>query len=449
MESLSSLKFSNQDLKRLIIPLVIEQLLAITVGLADSMMVARVGEAAVSAVSLVDAVNVLLQNAFAALATGGAVVAGQYLGCRETDKACRSAQQLLLFIGECAIGVTVLLYALKYFILHVVFGSIAPDVAAYSNTYFMIVEASTFFLAIYSVGAALFRVMGNSRVSMRVSLIMNAINVAGNAVLVFGFHMGVAGVAIPTLVSKGVAAVMMVWLLYRKDFLLHLTRPFKFRHERLIIHNILKIGVPNGVEGSMFQLGKILLLSVVTAFGTASVAANAVGNTLCSFQILAPQSIGLGMVTVVSQCAGAGDFLQARYYTRKLMRWGYAAMALSVGVLFLAMPFLLRVYGLSHEATHFARIIILTHGCFGTAIWPAAFQLPQTLRAAGDTRFTMVVSSASMWTFRVILGVIFARICGFGVLSIWYSMYIDWMVRVFFFIRRYRGHRWELKALKE
>lgn len=449
METLASKRFSNQDLKKLIIPLVIEQLLAITVGLADSMMVARVGEAAVSAVSLVDSVNVLLQNAFAALATGGAVVAGQYLGRRETDKACRSAQQLLLFMGECAVGVTVLLYVLKHFILHVVFGSIAPDVAAYANTYFIIVEASTVFLAIYSVGAALFRVMGNSQVSMKVSLIMNAINVVGNATLVFGFHMGVAGVAIPTLVSKAAAAVMMVALLYRKDFLLHLTKPFSFRHEKLIIQNILKIGVPNGVEGSMFQLGKILLLSVVAVFGTASVAANAVGNTLCSFQILAPQSIGLGMVTVVSQCVGAGDFEQARYYTRKLMRWGYAAMTLSVGVLFLAMPFLLRVYGLSHEATHFARIIILTHGGFGMLLWPAAFQLPQALRAAGDTQFTMVVSSASMWTFRVILGVIFARICGFGVLSIWYSMYIDWVVRVFFFIRRYRGHQWELKALKE
>jgi putative MATE family efflux protein len=444
-----SIDFSNRDLRTLIIPLVIEQMLAITVGLADSMMVARVGEAAVSAVSLVDAVNVLLQNAFAALATGGAVVAGQYLGRRETEKACRSSQQLMLFMLECSLVVTVVLYLLKKFILHVVFGAIAPDVAAYANTYFVIVEASTVFLAVYSAGAALFRVMGNSGISMRVSLLMNAINVVGNGILIFGFHRGVEGVAIPTLVSKGVAAVLMMVLLFRPSFLLHLSRPFQFRHDRKMIRNILHVGVPNGIEGGMFQLGKILLLSVVAGFGTASVAANAVGNTLCAFQILAPQSIGLGMVTVVSRCVGAGCFQKARDYTRKLIRWGYVSMLLTTITLILLLPLILKVYGLSSEATSYARTIILTHGGVGILIWPLAFELPQALRAAGDTRYTMIVSSISMWTLRVILGIVFARYCGFGVLSIWYSMYVDWVIRVVFFVARYRGKHWQLKGLKD
>lgn len=449
MQKEVSVEFSDRDLRVLIIPLVIEQLLAITVGLADSMMVARVGEAAVSAVSLVDAVNVLLQNTFAALATGGAVVAGQYLGLRDTDKACRSAQQLLLFMGESSLVIMAALYLLKHFILHVVFGAITAEVSAYADTYFMIVESSTVFLAIYSAGAALFRVMGNSRVSMRVSLLMNVINITGNAILVFRFHMGVAGVAIPTLVSKAVAAVLMVVLLFQPNFLLHLTRPFSFRHDRKIIRNILKIGVPTGVEGSMFQLGKILLISVVTVFGTASVAANAVGNTLCAFQVLAPKSIGLGMVTVVSRCVGAGEFEKARKYTRKLMCWGYASILCAGIALGLVLPLILDIYDLSAQATHFARLIVLTHGAFGAVLWPAAFELPQALRAAGDTRYTMTISSFSMWMFRVILGVIFARYCGFGVMGIWYSMYIDWVVRLLFFVSRYRGHRWEMKGLKE
>jgi putative MATE family efflux protein len=445
----TSLDFSNHDLRELIVPLVIEQLLAITVGLADSMMVARVGEAAVSAVSLVDSVNVLLTNAFASLATGGAVVAGQYLGRKQTEKACGSAQQLLLFMGECALVITVLLYLLKGFILHVVFGAIAADVAAYADTYFVIVEASTFFLAIYNAGAALFRVMGNSEISMKVSLVMNVINITGNAILIFGLRMGVAGVAIPTLISKGVAAVLMVVLLRKPSLVLHLERPFRFRHDRKMIRNILLFGVPNGVEGSMFQLGKILLLSVVSAFGTASVAANAIGNTICSFQILAPQSIGLGMVTVVSRCVGAGDFQTARTYTKKLMRWGYVSMLLSVLAIVALLPLVLKVYGLSEEATDYARILILTHGGLGVVIWPVAFQLPQSLRAAGDTRYTMMVSSASMWTFRVILGVLFARELGLGVLGIWYSMYVDWVVRTVFFLIRYHGSKWELKGLRE
>jgi putative MATE family efflux protein len=445
----TSIDFSNRDLRKLIIPLVIEQLLAMTVGLADSMMVARVGEAAVSAVSLVDSVNVLLVQAFAALATGGAVVAGQYLGRRETDKACVSAGQLMLFMGECALVITALLYALKYFILHVVFGNIAADVAGYADTYFLIVEASTFFLAVYSAGAALFRVMGNSKTSMLVSLIMNAINVAGNAVLIFGFHCGVEGVAIPTLISRVVAAVLMTALLCRPAQAIHLERPFRFHHEKQMIRNILRVGVPNGIEGSMFQLGKIMLLSCVTVFGTASVAANAIGNTIANFQCMAPMSVGLGMVTVVSRCVGAGSFERARYYTRKLTKWGYASMLAVNVIIFLLMPLLLKVYGLSDTATAYARIILWTHGGIGVFIWPLAFELPQALRAAGDTRYTMIVSSASMWTFRVILGVIFARLCGFGVLGIWFSMYIDWVVRAVFFVVRYRGHRWELMGLKE
>jgi len=449
MQSQTSIDFSNRDLRNLIVPLVVEQLLAITVGLADSMMVARVGEAAVSAVSLVDSVNVLMVNAFAALATGGAVVVGQYLGRREMEKANRSAQQLLLFMGECALVITVLLYLLKGFILHVVFGSIEPDVAAHANIYFMIVEASTFFLAIYNAGAALFRVMGNSNISMAVSLVMNGINVAGNAILIFGFHLGVAGVAIPTLVSKIVAAVLMVVLLCRKDLTLHLSRPFSFRHEKSMIRNILYIGVPNGIEGSMFQLGKLMLLSAVTVFGTASVAANAIGNTVCTFQCLAPQSIGLGMVTVVSRCVGAGDIERARFYTRKLMKWGYVSMLAINLLLFVLTPLILRIYGLSEEANAYARIILYSHSGVGIVLWPIAFQLPQTLRAAGDTRYTMLVSSASMWTFRVILGVFFARVLNLGVLGIWYSMYIDWFFRAIFFVHRYRGHRWELKSLRD
>jgi putative efflux protein, MATE family len=449
METKLSTEFSTRDLRALIGPLVIEQLLAITVGLADSLMVSSVGEAAVSAVSLVDSVNILLVNAFAALATGGAVVAGQYLGRREVEKARVSAGQLLLFMGECSLVITALLFLLKHFILHVVFGAIAPDVAAYANTYFVIVEGSTVFLALYCAGAALFRATGNSGVSMKVSLVMNAVNVTGNAVLVFVFHWGVAGVAVPTTVSRIVAAAGMLVLLRRPSFALHLDRKLRFHHDRQMIRNILWIGVPNGIEGSMFQLGKILLLSVATAFGTASVAANAVGNTLCSFQILAPQSIGLGMVTVVSRCVGAGDFEKARGYTRRLMRWGYAAMALSVAATLLALPLILRIYGLSSEATGYARVIITTHGLIGIFIWPLAFQLPQSLRAAGDTRFTMTVSSVSMWLCRVVLGVLFARNLGFGVLGIWYSMYLDWTVRSAFFLYRYRGHRWEMQCLRE
>lgn len=443
-----SVEFTARDLRQLVVPLVVEQLLAITVGLSDSLMVAQVGEAAMSAVSLVDTVNVLLVNAFAALATGGAVIAGQYLGRREPDKAGHSGQQLLLFMGEVSLLITVLFYLGKGFILGVVFGQVEPDVAAYADTYFMIVEASTPFLAIYSAGAALFRVMGNSGISMWVSLTMNAINVVGNAILIFAVDMEVEGVAYPTLVSRIFAAVAMVVLLGRPNLPLRIER-FTFRHDRFVVKNILRFGVPNGLENSMFQLGKILLLSTVSVLGTASVAANAIGNTIASFQCVAGTALGLAIVTVVSRCIGAGSYERARYYTKKLMKTAYIYMTLTIVVLWLLMPLIMRLYNVSAEAQDYAEKIIWMHGGFGIVIWPAAFTLPQALRAAGDTRFTLIVSTVSMWTLRVGLGVLMGRFWGFGVLGIWMAMFFDWILRAVLFIIRFRGHKWETMGLKE
>ena len=434
-------EFTKADLRRLIVPLVIEQLLSITVGLSDSLMVSQVGEAAISAVSLVDTVNVLLVNAFASLATGGAVITGQYLGRREVDKAGHSAQQLLLFMAEVSLAVMVLFYLGKGFVLNVVFGQVEADVAAYANTYYMIVEASIPFLALYSAGAALFRVMGNSGTSMWVSTAMNAINVVGNGLLIFVFHRGVEGVAIPTLVSRIFAAAAMLVLLRRLNLPIQVER-FTFRHDRFVVKNILHFGVPNGIEGSMFQLGKILLLSTVSVLGTASVAANAIGNTLASFQVVPGTALGLAIVTVVSRCAGASEYDRARYYTKKMMRTAYLYTVLVIALILACLPLILKLYNVSDQAREWATQILWMHGLCGILIWPLAFTLPQALRAAGDTRFTMVASTVSMWTLRVGLGVLLGRYWGFGVLGIWMAMFADWALRAALFVPRFHGHKW-------
>ena len=440
--------FTRTDLRRLIVPLVIEQLLAITVGLLDSVMVSQVGEAAISAVSLVDTVNVLLVNAFAALATGGAVIAGQYLGRREAEKAGHSGQQLLLFMGEVSLFIMALFYLGKGFVLGVVFGQVEPDVAAYANTYYLIVESSIPFLALYSAGAALFRVMGNSRISMWVSLTMNVINAVGNAVLIFGLHCGVEGVAIPTLVSRLVAAAAMIVLLRRPGMPLRIEK-FSFHHDRYVIKHILRFGVPNGMESSMFQLGKILLLSTVSVLGTASVAANAIGNTVGTFQCVAGHARVRGLATVVSQCVGAGDYEKARYYTKKLMKSAYFFMDGAILVIIVLLPLIMRLYNVSDEAAGYARQIVWMHGVAASILWPASFTLPQALRAAGDTRFTMTISTVSMWTLRVGLGVLLGRYWGFGVLGIWMAMFADWILRVAFFIPRFHGGKWESMGIRE
>lgn len=440
--------FTNKALITLIVPLVIEQFLNVAVGLADSLMVASVGEAAVSAVSLVDSINVLLVFALNALATGGAVICGQYLGRRELRRAEDAAQQLLIFVTLLAVGITALLYLCKYLILHVLFGQIEEDVMAYANTYFLIVEASIPFMALYSAGAAIFRVMGNSSVSMKISMVMNAINVGGNALLILGLGMGVEGVAIPTLAARMVAAGAVLVLLQNPELDIHLKKGRKYRYNPRTVGKILRIGVPSSIENSLFQLGKILLLSLVSTFGTAAIAANAIANSVAIIHNLIGNSVGIAMITVVSQCVGAHDFQHARQYAGKLMKWTYIASTVWILFLFAIQPFIVDLYNVSEEAARLAMIILWLHGGFWIVLWPVSFTLPQALKGAGDTSFVMIAAVGSMWLFRIFLGYLFAKYMGFGVIGTWLAMFADWVFRGALFVWRWKSGKWESKFVR-
>lgn len=440
--------FTNKALITLIVPLVIEQFLNVAVGLADSLMVASVGEAAVSAVSLVDSINVLLVFALNALATGGAVICGQYLGRRELRRAEDAAQQLLIFVTLLAVGITALLYLCKYLILHVLFGQIEEDVMAYANTYFLIVEASIPFMALYSAGAAIFRVMGNSSVSMKISMVMNAINVGGNAFLILGLGMGVEGVAIPTLAARMVAAGAVLVLLRNPELDIHLKKGRKYRYNPRTVGKILRIGVPSSIENSLFQLGKILLLSLVSTFGTAAIAANAIANSVAIIHNLIGNSVGIAMITVVSQCVGAHDFQHARQYAGKLMKWTYIASTVWILFLFAIQPFIVDLYNVSEEAARLAMIILWLHGGFWIVLWPVSFTLPQALKGAGDTSFVMIAAVGSMWLFRIFLGYLFAKYMGFGVIGTWLAMFADWVFRGALFVWRWKSGKWESKFVR-
>lgn len=435
--------FDNKALTALILPLIIEQFLAVLVGMADSIMIASVGEAAVSGVSLVDQVMLLIINLFGALATGGAVVAGQYLGRKNPEEADKAANQLIWFVTILAVGVMGLVYLGKNMILQGVFGQIEPDVMEYANTYLLIVTASVPFIALYNGGAAIFRTMGNSKITMTVSLIMNAINVVGNAILIYGFHCGVEGVAIPTLVSRMTAAILITVLLSNEKQVLHLQKTLRYRPEKETIKKILKIGIPNGLENSMFQLGKVLVLSLVSTFGTYAIAANAVCNVLASFQILPGMALSLAVTTVISRCVGAKDYEQVSYYTKKLLAISYISMFVTTIVICVALPFIMDVYNLSPETAKVAEEIMIFHSVSCVLIWTPAFTLPSTLRAAGDAKTCMLISIPCMWIFRIGFSYILGKYFGIGVFGVWVAMVIDWVVRVIFFVLRYYRGKWK------
>ena len=439
--------FSNRALKRLIVPMIIEQFLAILVGMSDSIMVATVGEHAVSGVSLVDNIFILLIYLFAALATGGAVVMGQYLGQNKHEKANRAVNQLILFTALFAICIMIGLYLARNLILHRVFGAIEANVMEASKTYLLIVSASIPFIALYNAGAAVFRTMGNSKVPMYLSMMMNAINVGGNAILIFGFGMGVAGAATSTLVSRVISAVAIILLLCSPEHLLHLERPFSFKLDFGMLKKIAYIGIPNGLENGMFQLGKIMVLSMITGFGTAAIAANAVSNIIATFQVLPGMSVGMAVIPVCSRCVGAGDYEAARYYTRKILKLVHILIIVFSVTTLVALPGIMHLYNLSDDAMTFTKQIIWYHGICCMLIWPEAFTLPNTLRAASDVKFCMILSIISMWVFRIAFSYIIAVRMGMGVLGVWIAMTIDWAVRAVLFIIRYRGKRWQHKSI--
>ncbi len=437
--------FSKKDLRKLIIPLILEQTLAITVGMADTMMISSAGEAAVSGVSLVDMFNNLIISVLAALATGGAVVTSQCIGAGRREEACRSARQLVFTEAAITIGISVLVLLFHRQILGLFFGQIEADVMQNAIIYLIISVFSFPLLAVYDSCAALYRSMGNAQITLKISLLMNVINVVGNAIGVYVLKLGVAGVAIPSLVSRGVAGVVLFTFLHNPDNLVFLTRG-KFKVDATIVKRILFIGIPSGIENGIFQLGRVLVVSIIAAFGTSQIAANGVANSLDSMGCIVGQAMSLAMITVIGRCVGAGEEGQVRYYTKKLLGETYFYTAVINSIILLLLPWILQIYGLGEETTRLSYILVMIHDGMAIFLWPASFVLPNMLRACNDVKYTMVVSIFSMITFRIGFSYVFGVHMGWMAVGVWAAMVIDWVFRVLCFVGRYLAGTWRKKC---
>ena len=433
--------FSKKDLRKLIIPLILEQTLAITVGMADTMMISSAGEAAVSGVSLVDMFNNLIISVLAALATGGAVVTSQCIGAGRREEACQSARQLVFTEAAITIGISVLVLLFHRQILGLFFGQIEADVMQNAIIYLIISVFSFPLLAVYDSCAALYRSMGNAQITLKISLLMNVINVVGNAIGVYVLKLGVAGVAIPSLVSRGVAGVVLFTLLHNPDNLVFLARE-KFKVDATIVKRILFIGIPSGIENGIFQLGRVLVVSIIAAFGTSQIAANGVANSLDSMGCIVGQAMSLAMITVIGRCVGAGEEGQVRYYTKKLLGETYFYTAVINSIILLLLPWILQIYGLGEETTRLSYILVMIHNGMAMFLWPASFVLPNMLRACNDVRFTMVLSIFSMFMFRIGFSYIIGVNMGYGAIGVWIAMVLDWIFRVICFVSRYLSGHW-------
>ena len=438
--------FTRKDLAKLMLPLIVEQLLAVLVGMADVVMVAAVGETAVSGVSLVDSISILIIQMLAALATGGSVVCAQYIGKKQPENACEAAGQLILVTTMVSVVIAVIALIGNRHLLAMIFGKVENSVMENAQIYFWLSALSYPFLAVYNSCAALYRAMGNSKVSMYASLVMNAINIAGNAICVFGLHMGVEGVGIPTLVSRAFAAILMLFLIQRPQNVIRIRNLQELRFNGRMIKDILKVGVPNGMENTMFQFGKLFLQSLVSSLGTVAIASYAVASNLVTFEYLVGNAIGLGIITIVGQCVGAGEWEQAKQYTKKLVLVNYAALVVICSLMILFRNQVVGIYNLSPEATRTSAEMLFAHS-LAMVVWPLAFTIPYSLRASFDAPFTMYVSVASMWIFRIASAYFFVKVLNLGVMGVWYGMYIDWVFRGLLFVNRFHHFGQKRKIL--
>lgn len=434
--------FTNRMIRSLLIPVVLEQLLNSIMGTADTMMVSNVGSAAISAVSLVDSINILVIQAFSALAAGGAIVCAQYIGQQNQERANESARQVLFIITLISIVVSAICLGFEKPLLRLIFGSVEADVMRASEIYFFYTALSFPFIALYDAAASIFRAQDNTKGPMTISMISNIMNIVGNAIMIWGFHMGVAGAAIATLISR-IFCALVVLIQLRRDRQPIVVRDYlKIRPDWLMIGRILGIGIPSGVENSMFQLGKLAIQSTVSTLGTVAIAAQAMTNILENLNGIAGIGVGVGLMTIVGQCMGANRKDEAVYYIKKLSVIAEVTIIVSCLLVFILTRPVTMLGGMEKTSADMCWHMVMWITIVKPIMWVLAFVPAYGLRAAGDVKFSMISSCAVMWLCRFCLSVLLIRGLGFGPMGVWIGMFADWTVRAVLFTWRFHSRKW-------
>ena len=436
-------RFSNAELRDLIIPIIIEQFLALLVGIADTLMISHAGEDAVSGVSLVNQLNNVFILVFSALASGGAVIASQYVGSRDKENGVLAASQLVMITTLIAVVMEAVVLLFGRIIFDFLFGQAEPDVLQAGLTYLRISAYSFPFLAVYNGCAGLFRSMGKTKALMDVSIIMNAINVVGNAIGVFVLRAGVEGVAYPSLISRVFAAAAMLYLSLNENNPLYVRFRQVFSWNWRMVRRIFHIAVPNSIENGLFQISKVALSSIVAGFGTVQIAANGVAQSFWSMAALFCLAMGPAFITVTGQYMGTNDPEGAVYYMNKLLRITYLGSCLWNLAFFLITPLILLLYSLSEETVRLIIIIVLIHNVFNALLCPVGFSLSNGLRAAGDVKFNMYSAIFSTVICRVVLSILFGMVWNMGVIGITLAMVGDWAVKTALTVWRYHSGKWK------
>ncbi len=439
--------FSNRKLFLLLIPIIAEQFLNSLMGMADSMMVSNVGAAALSGVSLVDSINNLVVQAFAAMATGGVIICATYVGQKDMKRANEAASQII-FVSA-LLSALVMLFCLIFrdILLTLIFGEIEADVMKAARIYFLLSILSYPGIALSAAGAAVFRAQSKTKLPMNVAIISNLLNVAGNALFIFAFRMGVFGAALATLLSRLFSAIVMLALLARKNQEIRVASYHKIKPDTGKIKRILAMGIPNGIENSMFQFGKLAIQSSVSLLGTTAIAAQAMTNIFENVNGVAGCGVGIGLMTVIGQCLGAGRKDEAIYYTKKMIGWGYIAITVSCLFTYAIARPVVHLAGMEQASAALCIYMLGWITIVKPILWSPSFITAYSLRAAGDVKFSMIVASLTMWLCRVTMATFLIRVAGIGPMGVWIGMFSDWGIRAIIFTLRFRSGKWIHKVV--
>ena len=437
-----SLMFDNRKLAKLLIPLALDQLLNSFMGTVDTLCVSNLGSAAISAVSLVDSINILISQAFFALASGGTVVCSHYLGCKEKKQAQEAARQLVFITFMLSLAITVLFVIFNGPLLHLIFGKVEQDVMSNARKYFFFTTLSYPFIALYDDGSCILRAQENSRLPMQISIVSNIMNVIMNLVFVWIFHWGVAGTAISTLISRIFSMAVVMIKLRNPSFDVSLRHYFSIRPDWSKIKKILYIGIPSGIENSMFQFGKLAIQSTVSLMGTAAIAAQGMTNIIENLNGILAIGIGIGLMTVVGETLGAGHKEEAVYYIKKLCIIAEVTLVLSCIFMYAITRPITLFGGMEPESAKLCIFMVTCITIVKPLIWDMAFIPAYGLRAAGDVKFSMTVSVLTMWLCRVTLATVLARVFHMGPMAVWIGMFTDWGIRNIIFTIRFHSRKW-------
>lgn len=441
--------FEKKQVYELIVPLILEQVFMAAIGMFDVIMVSGIGEEAISAVSLVDFINQLVTSVLTALSTGGAIVCSQFLGRNNRQDASEAVQHLVMLVVLAGAIAMLVAFAGNRWLLQVIYGAIDGNVMGKARIYFALSGFSYPFVALFCCSAAVMRTLGYTKLSFHTSLVMNLMNIIMNALFIYGFHWGVTGAGLASLLSRMCISLALFSMIFRMQDMLQIPSVLQWRLKRYTTISILNYAIPTSLESSVFYIGRLLVQGVVTGFGTSAIAANAVALTVTEFLHMPGAGIGIGMITIVGRCIGADEKKQARDYAVRLIRLTYLLQGICCAGSMVLAGQITGLYHLTAQTKELAVMMLLTHGVICMVFWPMGFTTANALKAAGDVRFTMMMSITSMWCFRVLGSYLFVRLFpSLGVLNVWLAMYCDWIARACICLWRFRGSRWLDKKVR-